>query len=43
MPFPRQQSSAVLTPVTSFPPQPAASQQLWNCAVPEGKHKAQDG
>ena len=33
-PLPRQQSLAVLTPVTTFPPQPVVSWHDWNCAVP---------
>ena len=38
-PLPRQHSLAVLTPVTSFPPQPVASWHDWNCAAPVGKHR----
>ena len=35
-PLPRQHSLAVLTPVTSFPPQAVASWHDWNCAAPVG-------
>ena len=37
-PLPRQQSLAVLTPVSSFPPQPVVSWHDWNCAIPVSKH-----
>ena len=38
-PLPRQQSLALFTPVTSFPPHPVASWHDWNCAEPVGKDK----
>ena len=38
-PLPKQQSLALLTPMTMFPPQPVASWHDWNCAEPVGKQK----